>query len=293
MEEHEKLEKNRAQTLEQRRTQFWNDGYVILPDVISRDSAATLDSLLQSLRYTPAVKVNAIDTFDEYRSTTEDILEIPALSEMVAKIKITVETLNARWKLQEMRVLKTSKGSEEQCPYRDLDFAYVHKTLRYERYVQARLILSLTGATEVVYAKCTDFADTSKRQELTIEQSSCMLYRADLVHSNPASNRSYRTVQASFSVGNFDWPTTPIPVAVSYRLKKCPYCSLLNSDAQYVTNHTRYCKNNPTSDHLRARRRKQYQMRRECRDCGVVFPSQNTYQKHKPLKCTKSINDIQ
>lgn len=285
---HSQLSTTIMDQLEQRRTQFWNEGYIVLPNVISRVVAADLIAIFGLLTYTPMAKVHAPDTFDKYRSSADDIMRIPALAQMVTTIKRMVEELDDRWKLQEMRVIKTSRGAEEQCPHRDVDVAFVHKTLRFERFVQARLILSLTGATEVVYAKCTDFADTSKRNEVTIEQSSCMLYRADLVHSNPASTRSYLTVQASFSVGHFVWPKPTIPVAVSYRLKKCTYCSLMNSDAQYVNNHMRYCKNNPTSDHLRAKRRKQYQEQRQCEDCGVVYPSRNTFQKHKPDKCVRS-----
>lgn len=275
-----------SREMEQLRTEWWEEGYVVIPDVLSADAADEVLARLDSLQYAPMKRVGFEGALDYSRAITSDISAVltPALVHMISRVRHCVEEIDQRWKLQELRVVRTMAGSEEQCPHRDLDVEFVHKTIRHEHLVQASVILSLTGATEVIYSRCTDFAETSRKQDIYLEPNSIMVYRADLIHSKPASTHDFFTVQAFFSAGKFSWPTTTDPIAVAFKLRKCPFCPFMGPSTVIVHNHARYCEENPTLPEQRARRRERYKIPRKCDDCGVVFPSQNTYQKHKP-KC--------
>lgn len=281
--------------------EFYQRGYIVikfaLPTRIAEQALAEAGGLAYANIFKDAIGDSHMDPFRS-QAVFSDTAPFKWIQTSITDL---VELFNMGWSPRNWVVIWSKAGGGEQAPHQDfpkrevthamagVGFKYDKKTkrdkeVRIRPTIQAGIIISLMPATKlIIYDRCFNDADMTKKKELLMDAGECVIFRGDLVHAGAAFAEDNYRIHATLVIPEVPWDPNATE-AVPIRDHKCRFCPKRMETQRAINAHIQFCQANPEREnHLRDKRARNRRPKK-CERCGVLWATQSIYYKHRP-KC--------
>jgi hypothetical protein len=289
-----KWEADRTRNLKMERQlrEFYDRGYMRIENALPTLIAEQALEAAGSLKYVGIFKDAIGDLqIDPHRAQGSFPSTTP-FKQLKSSMYELIRSYNMGWAPKNWVVIWSKAGGEEQAPHQDFPKREItharagigfkgNKEVQIRPTIQAGIIVALMPNTKlIVYDRCFNDADLSKKREIALDVGECIIFRGDLVHAGAAFDENNWRVHATLTIPEVPWDSNATE-AVALKEHKCNFCPMRTYTAGAIHAHMQYCKANPDCEnHLKAKR-KLNQRPKTCARCGRVCATRSIYYKHK------------
>jgi hypothetical protein len=246
--------------------EFYDRGYMRIKNALP---ISTIEQALQAaglLKYVGIFKDAIGDLLIDPHRAQGSLPRTAPFKQLISSMTELILSYNMGWAPKNWVMLWSKGGGEEQAPHQDFPKREItharagigfkgNKEMQIRPTIQAGVIVALMPDTKlIVYDRCFNDADMSKRREILLDAGECIIFRGDLVHAGAAFEEDNYRVHATLTIPAVPWDSNATE-AVAFKEHKCGFCSIKKNTTRDIHAHMQYCKANPDREkHLKSKR---------------------------------------